>query len=150
MSILTIRDCWMFVWAFNLVRSHMRFPKMCFAFAGWWGVISLTPLLFFYKAIGKLSPPQLNHPEYYFGFLTVALAWQIGFLVISRDPVRYRTMMLPGMIEKFGYAACCFVLLAEHQVSSITAMFGAVDFVLGLGFLLSYLRAGCDQPPAFV
>ncbi len=128
----------------------MRFSKICFAFAGWWGVISLTPLFFFYKGIGKLSPPPLNHPEYYFGFVTVALAWQVGFLVISRDPGRYRTMMLPAMMEKFGYAACCLVLFAERQTTLSTATFGAVDFLLGLSFLLSYLRVGSDQTQASV
>jgi hypothetical protein len=123
----------------------MRFPKICFAVAGWWGVLSLTPLFFFYKGIGKLSPPPLNHPEYYFGFVTVALAWQVGFLIISRDPSRYRAMMLPAMIEKFGYAACCFVLFANHQATSSTATFGGVDLLLGLSFLLAYLRVGSHQ-----
>lgn len=116
----------------------MRFAKIWFAVAGWWGILSLTPLFFFYNLIGLQNPPAITHPEYYFGFLAIALAWQFGFLVLSRDPVRYRGMMLPAAMEKIGYAFCCFVLVARHLSAPSVGVFGALDLVFGLGFLFAF------------
>ena len=116
----------------------MRFAKLSFVTAGVWGLLSLTPLLFAFDAIGMRSPPPITHPEYYYGFLGVALAWQIAFFVIARDPQRYRLMMLPAMVEKFGYAFSCLVLLAQHRVTGATALFGGIDCLLGVAFLQAW------------
>jgi|SRR5579872_615904 len=45
---------------------------------------------------GRDTPPAITHPEYFYGFLGGALAWQFLFLVLSTDPVRYRPMILPA------------------------------------------------------
>ena len=34
------------------------------------------------------------------GFWERRLAWQVVFLVVSTDPVRYRAMILPSILEK--------------------------------------------------
>jgi len=116
----------------------MRLTKIWFAIAGWWGIVSLTPLFFLYNQVGLKNPPALTHPEYYFGFLAIALAWQFGFLVLSHDPVRYHAMMLPAALEKIGYALCCFVLVARHLSGGGIAAFGALDLLFGLGFLAAF------------
>ncbi len=123
----------------------MRFSKLCFSIAGWWGILSLTPLFFAFDAVGSKNPPAITHPEYYYGFLCVALAWQVGFLVIARDPLRFRTMMVPAMIEKFGYALCCFVLVARHLALGTTAMFGGLDLLFGIGFFVAWRRSAALQ-----
>ncbi len=116
----------------------MRFSRVWFSIAGWWGIVSLTPLLFFYDLIGSKNPPPITHPEYYYGFLCVALAWQIAFLLIAREPVKYRIMMLPAMVEKFSYALGCFVLAAKHMAAGATAVFGGLDFLFGVGFFIAW------------
>lgn len=126
----------------------MRLSKVCFSVAGWWGIISLPPLLFTYNLVGKMNPPPLTHPEYYFGFLTIAFAWQIGFLVISADPERYRSMMVPAILEKFGYALACFVLVGRHASAPSTALFGALDLLFGVGFLISWRSLGSSAKTA--
>ncbi len=116
----------------------LRFSRVWFSIAGWWGILSLTPLFFCYNLVGSKNPPPITHPEYYFGFLSVALAWQIAFLIIARDPVRYRMMMLPATIEKFGYALTCFALAARHMAAGTTAVFGGLDLLLGIGFFVAW------------
>jgi hypothetical protein len=37
------------------------------------------------------------------GFLGVTLAWQVAFLLISRDPLRFRPLMPVTGIEKLLY-----------------------------------------------
>jgi hypothetical protein len=72
----------------------MKFAKVVFWIAGIWGVMELTPLFFMFDTIGRQDPPAITHPQFYFGFLGVALAWQFVFLVIATDPLRYRPIMV--------------------------------------------------------
>jgi hypothetical protein len=58
--------------------------------AGIYGLIVLVPQLFSESRIARDYPPVITHPEYFYGFLGVAIAWQLCFLVIAKDPVRYR------------------------------------------------------------
>jgi hypothetical protein len=66
----------------------MRFAKVVFWCASVWGFLVLTPLYFLADRIGREYPPAINHPEFYYGFVGVALAWQIAFVVIATDPAR--------------------------------------------------------------
>jgi len=43
----------------------------------------LTPMYFMYSNIGKYSRPLPTHPELYYDFARVALAWQLAFFVIA-------------------------------------------------------------------
>ena len=61
----------------------------------------LFPLYFLEDSLGQAFPPPANRPEQYYGFIGVALAWQFGFLLISRDVRRFRPFMLPAAAEKF-------------------------------------------------
>jgi hypothetical protein len=118
----------------------MRFAKVIFTIAGWWGIAVLTPLFFLLNEVGQLSPPLVTHPEFYFGFLVAGLAWQFSFLVISKDPVKYRPVMVPGMVEKFGFALACLVLYLRHALSARDASWAAIDFLFGIAFVIAYLR----------
>ena len=50
----------------------MRFAKWAFTAAGIYGLVSLPPLYF----IERLATPPITHPEYYYGFIGTALAFQ--------------------------------------------------------------------------
>jgi len=52
-----------------------------------------------FDVIGRQDPPAITHPGFYYGFVSVGLAWQVAFLVIARDPVRFRLMMIPAALE---------------------------------------------------
>ena len=89
-----------------------RFARWVFLVAGVYGVLVVLPQYSLEARIARDFPPPITHPEYFYGFIGVALAWQVAFLLISRDVQRYRLMMLPAILEKvtFGVAA---VLLYE-------------------------------------
>jgi hypothetical protein len=122
----------------------MKFAKISFAIAGWWGIAQITPLFFLLNEVGRQSPPLVTHPEFYFGFLVVTLAWQFAFLVISRNPVKYRLMMVPAMVEKFGFALAYLALFLRQALSARAASWATIDFMFGVAFLISYLR--CEPP----
>jgi hypothetical protein len=118
----------------------MKFAKIVFWIAGIWGVLVLTPLYFLFDVIGRQDPPAITHPGFYYGFISVGLAWQSAFLVIARDPVRFRLMMIPSMIEKFGYGASLLVLYLQQRLYPSDLVFGGVDVLLGVLFLLAFFR----------
>ena len=74
----------------------MIFARRVFLIAGIYGLLVLLPLYFMEARIGRDQPPAITHPEYFYGFLGVAVSWQVAFLVISRDPVRFRPLDGPG------------------------------------------------------
>ncbi|MEZ4861460.1 MAG: hypothetical protein R3C14_09140 [Caldilineaceae bacterium] len=117
----------------------MKFAKWTFLIAGIWGVLVTTPLYFMETQTGLDYPPVLNHPEYYYGFAGVTLAWQVAFLIISRDPKRLRPVMLAAIIEKFS-ALAWFVLYFQQRIPTILVGFGMVDLVLCILFVIAYLR----------
>lgn len=49
----------------------MKFAKIVFAAAGIWGIIVTVPLYFLEHYVGRQNPPELTHPEFYYGFVGV-------------------------------------------------------------------------------
>jgi len=120
----------------------MKFAKIVFLLAGIWGVLVLTPLYFLYDRIGVQGPPPITHPCFYYGFVAVALAWQAAFLVIASDPVRLRPVMIPAMLEKFGYVATVTTLFLEQRMKAPDMALAAIDGVLGILFVMAWMRTG--------
>jgi hypothetical protein len=118
----------------------MKFAKIVFWIAFVWGVLILTPLYFMFDTIGRQDPPPITHPGFYYGFLSAGLAWQFAFLVIAQDPVRFRWMMLPSMLEKFGYAISLTALYLEGRLHASDMAIGMVDLVFGVLFVVGFFR----------
>lgn len=103
-------------------------------------MLVLTPLYFIFAQIGRQDPPAITHPAFYYGFISVALSWQIAFFVIAKDPVRFRPMMIPSVFEKFGYAAGLILLYLQSRLHTTDLMFGVIDLLLGVLFILAFLK----------
>lgn len=120
----------------------MKFAKIVFWIAAIWGVLILTPLYFIFDMIGRNDPPPITHPAFYYGFASVGLAFHVALIVVARDPVRLRPMMIPSAIEKFGYAATLLVLHLQNRLHSQDLALGGVDMVFGVLFLAAYFKTG--------
>jgi hypothetical protein len=118
----------------------MKFAKIVFWIAGIWGFLILTPLLFMFDLIGRQDPPPITHPAFYYGFVSTALAWQVAFLVIAQDPVRFRPLIIPSVLEKFGYGACLITLYLQHRLHASDLVFLVVDSLLGILFIVAFVR----------
>jgi hypothetical protein len=133
-------------YARRLIHRAMTFAKWVYRLAGIYGVLVVPPLYFLERRIGVQTPPPITHPEYFYGFVGVALAWQIAFLIISTDPARYRPLMPAAMIEKFSFAIAGLVLFAGGRVAGGTLAFACLDLLLGLLFIAAW--AGSRPVPA--
>src|SRR6188768_1977112 len=118
----------------------MRFARWVFRMAGIVGLLMLLPMYFLEEQIGRDQPPPITHPEYFYGFIGVAVAWQFAFLVIARDPVRFRPMMIPALLEKATFGLAAVALWLDDRLADLTFVFGLIDLALGLLFVVAYLR----------
>jgi hypothetical protein len=124
----------------------MPFAKRVFRLAGIYGILVLAPQYFLETRIGLDNPPPITHAEYFYGFVGVALAWQVVFLLIASDPVRYRPMMLPSILEKFTFGPAVVVLYMQGRVSLSVLAAGLIDMVLGVLFVLAWRRTAPASP----
>jgi hypothetical protein len=123
----------------------MKFAKWSYLIAGIYGVLSITPLYVSESQIGIDYPPAITHPEFYYGFTGVTLAWQLAFLLIGRNPQHYRALMPITVLEKLGYALPAIVLYLQQRISTLYFATGLIDLLLGILFVIAYLRTEPDR-----
>ncbi|HZI17854.1 MAG TPA: hypothetical protein VEY09_04595 [Pyrinomonadaceae bacterium] len=118
----------------------MRFARLTFLVAGLYGLAALLPQYFLLEKNNRDYPPPVNHPEYYYGFVGLAVAWQFVFLVISRDPSRYRPLMVPAVLEKLAWGVPVVVLFAQGRLAAPVLLTGLIDLTLCALFVASYFK----------
>jgi hypothetical protein len=118
----------------------MKFARTVFYIAGVYGLIVLAPQYFWEEKNGRDFPPAITHPEYYYGFIGVALACQVLFLIIARNPIRYRAAMIPSIIEKFSFGIAAVILFLQNRLA--VPLFGAamIDLILGALFVAAFFK----------
>jgi hypothetical protein len=115
-----------------------RFARRVFMAAGIYGLIVLIPQYFAESQVGRDYPPAITHSEYFYGFIGIAVVWQFCFIIFSKEPARYRPLMMVAVLEKLAFAVPAFVLYAQHRLSLVTTVFGGIDLILGALFVTAY------------
>jgi hypothetical protein len=118
----------------------MMFARRVFLIAAIYGFVVLLPQYFLEDKTGRDFPPAITHPEYFYGFIGIAVAWQMVFLLISRDPIRYRPLMPIAVVEKIAFGIPAIVLYLTGRLSSQMLGAGLLDLVLGVLFVIAYTR----------
>ena len=116
----------------------MKFARVAFLIAGVWGIVVLTPLYFLVDLTGRQYAAPADYPQFFYGFLSVAMAWQIAFLVIGSSPARFRPLMIPSIVEKFGHVTGVAVLYSQGRLSVPDATAAGPDLLLGVLFVLAF------------
>jgi len=129
-------------------RAAVRFAKIVFWIAGIWGVLVITPLYFMVDVIGRNDPPPITHPGFFYGFAGAGLAWQVAFFLIAKDPLRHRPLMIPSVLEKLSYGAAVVLLVGQGRMHASDLVFGGVDLLLGILFVIAYFIARIAPPAA--
>lgn len=123
----------------------MKFATWVYRIAGIYGLLILVPQYFLEGQNEIDFPPPINHPEYYYGFIGVAVAWQIVFLIISADPQRYRRIMIAAIVEKYSYGVAMTVLYVQERIAIAVLVTAMIDLVLGTLFIIAYRKSGESQ-----
>ena len=87
---------------------------------------------------GRLDPPPITHPQFYCGLAGLGLVWQFAFFVIATDPVRFRPMMIPSVLEKVSYVGALLVLYLQDRISAVQAATAVPDLLLAVLFVAAY------------
>jgi hypothetical protein len=126
----------------------MKLARWIFAVAGVYGILVIAPLYFAAGQIAQNDPPAITHPEFFYGFIGITLAWQVVFLVIARNPLRYRPLMLVSVLEKLAYGVPAIVLFTQQRVKTTALTFGCLDLLLGALFVLAFFSTPRAEAPA--
>jgi hypothetical protein len=118
----------------------MKFARIVFVGAGIWGIVVLTPLYWLIDVTGRRYAPPMDYPHFFYGFLSVAMAWQIAFLVIGSNPLRFRPLMIPGILEKLGHVVTLAVLHGQARIAWADAQAGVPDLLLGILFIMAFAK----------
>lgn len=119
-----------------MTEKHARW---LFRGAAIYGLILLLPLYFVEKAVAAPAP-LLAHPEYYYGFIGAAAAWQLVYWTIGGDPVRYRPFMLLGVIAKLGFWVPTEILWDLGRTPAPTFILSCGDLILGIAFFVAWAK----------
>jgi hypothetical protein len=122
----------------------MPWIRRLFLIAGIYGLIVFVPMYFAEPAFESDHPP-INYPEFFYGFNGLGLAWQLAFLVIAKDPIRYRPMMIPCVVEKLSFAGAAFALYLVGRVPGGLCIYGGIDLLLGILFCIAFVQLGRAQ-----
>jgi hypothetical protein len=120
----------------------MKLAKWIFVVAGIFGVLVTIPMALSEKAIEQIMPPAVNHPEFFYGFVLLNACWQVLYLFLSTDPIRYRPMMIPSFLAKASGVVALTWLYLQGRISNQWAVTVIVDGIWALLFLLAFWRAG--------
>lgn len=112
-------------------------PRRVYTIAGIYGLIVLLPLYFTAHKLA-LSGPALTRPEYYYGFLGAACSFQLVYLTIGQDPVRYRPLMPLSVIAKLSFFVPVAILFAAGRIDTTTMALSSVDGLIALAFLWAW------------
>jgi hypothetical protein len=124
----------------------MKFAKIVFIGAGIWGIAVLTPFYWLLDVTGRQYAPPREYPHFFYGFISVAMAWQIAFLVIGSNPLRFRPFMIPGMLEKLSYVATLAALYGQSRISATDAQAAIPDLLLCILFVVAFAKTRAVQP----
>ncbi len=120
----------------------ITFARRLFLVAGIYGVAVIAPLFFFEAQIGALDPPAITHPEFYYGFLCATLAWQIVYLMMWRDPLRFRPVLIPGIVSKVGFGISVLILFTLQRLPASGLVLPSIDLLLAALFIWAFVSLG--------
>jgi hypothetical protein len=121
---------------------NVTFARRVFGLAAVYGFVSLVPMYFIERRLMVQLPPPLTHPEFYYGFVGVALAWQVLFVLIAREPARLRPAMLPAVLEKLSWGIGVLVLVSLGRIGTFFVPAAVIDLVLAALFVAAWRRVG--------
>lgn len=123
----------------------MKFAKIVYYAAAIYGIIALFPQYFLETKIGRDQPPAITHPEFFYGFVGIALVFQFVFLIIARQPLKYRALMPICVLEKMSFGVPAVILYLQNRLALPLFAAGLIDLFLGLLFVLAYLKTEAEN-----
>jgi hypothetical protein len=117
----------------------MRLARWIFGVAAAYGIVVLLASYFGAAQISREYPPAITHVEYYYAFVSLALVFQLVFVLIAANPIRYRPLMIVSIFEKLSFFIPATILKTTSTIPPPTYAFACIDFVLGMSFTVAFV-----------
>jgi hypothetical protein len=116
----------------------LTLARRIFLVSAIYGVLILTPMFFMESYIGRNMPPAINHPEFFYGFICLALASQGLYFLVASDVQRFRPVILVGVAGKVSFALAVLILYIQGRTPA--QFFGGpvIDVLIAALFLWVY------------
>ncbi len=121
-------------------EEKLKFTRIVYGLAAGYGLVSLVPMYFLLNVVGRKAPPPINHPEFYYGFVGVAFLWQLVYILMTIDPIRYRPIMPIAILEKCVYTVPVLILYSFGRVHPNVLLSSLVDPIFGTLFVVAYFH----------
>lgn len=112
--------------------------RITYKAAGISGLLLIVPQLFLEERIGKDLPPAVTHPEYFYGFIGLVIVFQVLFLIIARNPVRYREIQIAAILEKASFLTALAGLAAVGRAPLPVLAASVYDLFWFVAFLVAW------------
>ncbi len=113
---------------------RVSFARWVFRVAGLYGITILAPMLLLESQMARGAV----HPVFFYAWVSAGLAWQILFIVLSMNPIRYRPMMLVCVLQKMTAVIAIPWLYGLGRVGGMWLGAAATDFVFAALFFSAY------------
>lgn len=123
------------------MKTPTPFARRVYLAAAIYGFVVLAPQYFLEAS---LVPPT-THPEQFYGFVGIALAWQFVFVMIARDVARYRMLMPVTVLEKLAFGLPALILYLQGRVTAPVLAVGLIDLALGTLFAAAFFLSRPDE-----
>jgi hypothetical protein len=118
----------------------MKLARWIFLIAGVFGLLLMIPIAVDVKVIGQIVPPG---GSFFYGSIMLNMCWQILYIFLSRDPVRYRPMMIPSFLaEASAPFASTWLYLYGYRLWIPTVV---ADGAFAILFLVAFWSAGRER-----
>ncbi|GAA0306261.1 hypothetical protein GCM10009087_15250 [Sphingomonas oligophenolica] len=115
----------------------IRTARQIFTAAALYGVIVLLPMYFAEPMMARAGRP-VTHPELLYGFVGLALALQLVYWTIGRDPLRFRPLMPIAVLAKWSFGIPVAILFAAGRVDAATFTLSSIDLAISILFLVAW------------
>ncbi|HRE60826.1 MAG TPA: hypothetical protein PL096_06915 [Micropepsaceae bacterium] len=124
----------------------MKLARWIFLVAGVYGLAVLTPAMFAGPTVPD-GDPLAPYAAYFYGFVGIALVFQLVFLLIASDPARYRPLMALSVLEKASFFVPGLLLYSTGRLAEGPLFYGSmIDGVLLVLFVIAFVAT--RQEPA--
>jgi len=124
----------------------MQFGRRVFLIAGIAGLILTVPAYFLEGLTATINPSAVEHPEFYYGFVGVVVVWQLVYVLIGLNPVRFRPVMPLAALAKLSFVGTVVTLFVMERIRPLWLGFGVFDGTFAVLFLVSYARTPRERP----
>jgi hypothetical protein len=118
----------------------MKTARYAFGVAAIYGLLTIIPLFFNEQKLGIEYPPLITHAEYFYSFAAVTLVWQIVFICIALNPLKYRPVMPFCVMEKLCLVPTFIILFPQGRFPALWIPLLMIDIVFGAGFLVAFIK----------